>query len=93
MRWEGREQIENNHAALHATIFKSSALKIGDTTVRFLKPDVATARSFWTLSGQMSANGQIVPTRTGILTHVLVRTNGHWLIVLTQNTNISTPGA
>jgi hypothetical protein len=38
-------------------------------------------------------NGQIAPTRTGILTHVLTRINGHWLIVLTQNTDIAKPGS
>jgi uncharacterized protein (TIGR02246 family) len=91
MRWVGREEIEKAHSASHATIFKTSTLKLGETTVRFLKPDVATARSVWTLSGLMSANGQVAPTRTGILTHVLVRTDGHWLIVLSQNTDIAKP--
>jgi uncharacterized protein (TIGR02246 family) len=93
MRWVGREEIKKAHAASHATIFKTSTLKIGETTIRFLKPDVATARSVWTLSGLISANGQVAATRTGILTHVLVRTDGNWLIVLTQNTDIATPSS
>jgi len=92
MRWVGRDAIEQHHAASHATIFKTSTLKIGDTTVRFLKPDVATARCVWILSGMTSENGQAAPTRTGILTHVLARANGHWLIVLSQNTDIVKPG-
>jgi uncharacterized protein (TIGR02246 family) len=92
MRWVGRDAIKQHHAASHATIFKTSTLKIGDTTVRFLKADVATARSVWTLSGITSETGQLAPTRTGILTHVLERIDGHWLIVLTQNTDISKPG-
>jgi uncharacterized protein (TIGR02246 family) len=92
MRWVGRDAIKQHHAASHATIFKSSTLKIGDTTLRFLKADVATARSVWTLSGITSESGQLAPTRTGILTHVLARIDGHWLIVLTQNTDITKPG-
>jgi len=92
LRWVGREDITKAHAAVHATIFKTSTLKIGETTVRFLKPDVATARSVCTLTGQMSPNGQEVPTRTVILTHVLVGTDAHWLIVLTQNTEVVKPG-
>lgn len=91
MRWVGRDAIKQHHAASHATVFKSSTLKIGDTTIRFLKTDVATARSLWTLSGITSETGQLAPTRTGILTHVLERVDGHWLIVLTQNTDISRP--
>jgi uncharacterized protein (TIGR02246 family) len=92
MRWVGRDAIKQHHAASHAAIFKSSALKIGDTVLRFLKTDVATARSVWTLAGITSESAQLVPTRTGILTHVLARIDGHWLIVLTQNTDISKPG-
>jgi uncharacterized protein (TIGR02246 family) len=91
MRWVGRDVIRQNHAASHATIFKSSTLKIGDTTIRFLRPDVATARSVWTLSGITSRSGQSAPTRTGILTHVLTRIDGQWLIELTQNTDITKP--
>jgi uncharacterized protein (TIGR02246 family) len=92
MRWVGRDAIKQHHAASHATIFKSSTLKIGDTTLRFLKADVATARSIWTLSGITSGSGQLAPTRTGILTHVIASIDGHWLIVLTQNTDITKPG-
>jgi uncharacterized protein (TIGR02246 family) len=92
MRWVGRDAIRQHHAASHATIFKSSTLKIVNTTVHFLKADVATARSEWTLSGITSETGQLAPTRTGILTHVLQKFDGHWLIVLTQNTDIAKPG-
>ena len=92
MRWIGREAIRQHHAASHATMFKTSTLRIGDTTARFLKADVATTRSEWTLSGVTAGTGQLAPTRTGILTHVLERIDGHWRIVLTQNTDISMPG-
>jgi len=92
MRWIGRDAIKQHHAASHATIFRSSTLKIEETTLRFLKSDVATARSVWTLSGITSESGQLAPTRTGILTHVLEKIDGHWLIVLTQNTDIAKPG-
>ena len=93
IRWVGRDTIKQHHAASHATIFKSSTLKIGDTTLRFPNTDVATARSVWTLSGITSESGQLVPTRAGILTHVLARIDGHWLIVLSQNTDITKPGS
>ena|ERR1700761_3462016 len=92
MRWVARDAIKQHHVASHATIFKSSTLKVGDTTLRFLKTDVATARSVWTLSGITSESGQLVPTRTGIFPHVLARIDGHWLIVLSQNTDITKPG-
>src|ERR1039457_5586894 len=36
MRRVGRDEITKAHAAVHATIFKTSTLKIGETTIRFL---------------------------------------------------------
>ncbi len=92
MRWIGRDTIRQRHAASHATMFRASTLRTGDTTIHFLTPDVATARSVWTLSGISAENGEVAPVRTGILTHVLERIDGHWMIVLTQNTDIAKPG-
>ena len=65
MRWVGREEIKKAHAASHATIFKTSTLKLGETTVRFLKPDVATARSVWTLSARCRRTGKSRPRAPG----------------------------
>jgi hypothetical protein len=42
--------------------------------------------------GNHLGDGATRSDRTGILTHVLERIDGHWLIVLTQNTDISKPG-
>ena len=91
MRWIGREAIKQAHAASHATIFKNSTLSIGDTTIHFLTPDIAVARSLWSLSGQTDRGGKEEAPRTGILTHVLTRTAGHWVIVTSQNTDIIKP--
>jgi uncharacterized protein (TIGR02246 family) len=92
MRWVGREAIKQAHLASHSAMFKTSTLQIGDTTIKFLKPDVAIARSLWSLSGIVSPKGDLIPSRTGILTHVLVKSDGHWLIAMTQNTDIVKPG-
>ena len=91
VRWIGREEITKGHAAAHATIFKTSTLRIESTTVHFLKSDLATARLVCTLTGQISPAGRLAPPRTTILTHVLVRAAGHWLIVLSQNTDVAAP--
>ena len=91
MRWIGREAIKQAHAATHATIFKNSTLSIGETTVRFLTSDIAITRSVWSLSGQTDRGGKMEPARTGILTHVLTRAAGNWVIVASQNTGIVKP--
>lgn len=86
--WKGREQIRAAHAATHATMFKDSHLAIDSVSVRFLKPDVAIARSAWQLTGHRSPSGENLPPRHGLLVHVLVRSGARWQIVDSQNTDI-----
>jgi uncharacterized protein (TIGR02246 family) len=93
MRWIGRAAIKEAHVATHTTIFKNSRLRVQETSVRFLKPDVAVARSLWDLTGQTTREGSVAPPRRGILTNVLMKAEGKWRIVVTQNTDIVPAGA
>lgn len=90
-RWIGRPAIQQAHTASHAAQFKNSRLRIGDTTVRFPKPEVAVARSVWDLEGHTSPTGEPQPPRKGILTNVLANGPAGWKIVTSQNTDIVTP--
>ena len=45
--WKGRPEIKQAHENSHATMFKNSNLSISETSIRFLKPDVAVVRSEW----------------------------------------------
>jgi uncharacterized protein (TIGR02246 family) len=92
-RWIGRTAIQDAHAATHATIFKKSRLRMKETSVRFLKPDVAVARSLWDLTGHTTPAGDVAPPRKGILTNVLTKEKGRWQIVVSQNTDIVPAGA
>jgi uncharacterized protein (TIGR02246 family) len=87
-QWLGRAAIKEAHVASHTTILKNSRLAIGQTSVRFLKPDVAVTRSRWDLTGHTTPAGVGAPPRKGILTNVLVKSKGRWQIVVTQNTDI-----
>jgi uncharacterized protein (TIGR02246 family) len=86
--WRGRKEIKRAHQATHATIFKNSHLVITRVAVRFLRPDVATARSAWELTGHTGPAGEPLPKRTGLLLAVLVRRGDSWSIVDAQNTDI-----
>jgi uncharacterized protein (TIGR02246 family) len=86
--WKGRPEIRQAHEDSHATMFKDSTLSILETSVRFLKPDVAVARTRWELVGMISPQGEMVPPRNGIWTNVLVKEDGRWAIVASQNTDI-----
>jgi uncharacterized protein (TIGR02246 family) len=87
MRWRDKRTIREEHRTLHNSVFRKSTLTARDTTVRFVAPDVAIARSHWDLVGLVSPGGEARPDRRGILTHVLRKQQGKWLIVVTQNTD------
>lgn len=86
--WKGRPEIKQAHEASHATMFKNSSLSVSGTSVWFLKPDVAIARSEWELIGHTDPQGETLPPRKGILTNVMTEKDGRWSIVASQNTDI-----
>src|SRR4030095_2822958 len=88
MLWVGRAAIKDAHVQSHNTIFKKRRLTTDETTVRFLKPDVAVTRSFWRLVGHTTPTGEPGQPRKGIITNVIVKQNDKWQIIVTQNTDI-----
>lgn len=99
--WKGRAEIELHHAYSHGTISKSEAATLNpqlrhygmfrhstmafqSITVRLIRPDLAIAHVSWRLTG----DSRTTVARTGMLTFVLAPTNGRWLIVAAQNTEI-----
>jgi uncharacterized protein (TIGR02246 family) len=86
--WKGAPKIENEHRALHETVFKSSRLSASQVQVKHLGPDVATMHMFWDLNGLVGPDGRALPDRRGVLVHVLVRDGAVWRIATTQNTDI-----
>lgn len=88
VRWIGRHAIREAHAASHATIFKSSQLSLRETSVRFIHPDISVTRSVTEVSGQVNASGDILPPRAAMLTLVMMKQKGQWMIFVGQNTDI-----
>ena len=86
--WKGRPEIKQAHEASHTTMFKNSRLNISETSVRFLNPDVAIARSVGELVGHTNPQGETLPPRKGILTNVMIKWDGRWSIGASQNTDI-----
>ncbi len=91
MHWHGRKEIEDRHANLHATMFRSSTLWIRDYSIRFAAPALALAHVRWQMTGHEAAHlqGWNVPeVRDGLLTLVFVRDEHGWLIAASHNTDI-----
>ncbi len=89
LRLESGEAIKDEHTATHETIFRSSHLKLSDPDIRLLKEDVAVVHVPWELSDVLDPEGKPMPPFNGIVTHVMLRTNNHWVITTTHNTRIT----
>ena len=88
MWWKGRAEIKAAHEFTHSTMFKSSRLTILETSVRFLVPELAIARSRWLLENHVGPDGEPLPARHGVLVNLLARQGGRWSIIDAQNTDI-----
>jgi uncharacterized protein (TIGR02246 family) len=84
--WKGRAEIEKKLTDAYAFVFRESALKIGDVTVRFLNPETAVVHVRWTMTGARTPQGLPTPQQ-GIQTQILQKRAGKWLIAAFQNTN------
>jgi uncharacterized protein (TIGR02246 family) len=82
--WKGCDEIRGAHVSMHAPIFKYSRIMITKIVVRFIKPDVAIARSLWELSGQLGPSGEPLYEKKGILMNVVSLTSSGWKIIDTQ---------
>lgn len=85
----GRSRIEEVHAPMFATVFKSSRQKYTDIKVRFLRPDIASVDVRWEMTGATDAQGNPRPPRNGLLSFVMVKDAGHWEIAVMHNLDIS----
>ena len=87
--WQkGRKMFEEYHVKLHVIQMKESVLAIKNTEVKFIKPDVAVAHVEWGIKGDKNLDGTPRQPRQGIMTWVLEKRKGKWLIIASQNTNI-----
>ena len=90
--YKGRAAFERLMTATHQDgIFKDSTRKTSETTVKFLTPDVAVAHARWTISGDRNRDGSPREPRQGVMTRVVARRDGQWIVVAAHNTNTVAP--
>jgi uncharacterized protein (TIGR02246 family) len=91
----GRQAIEVWHAPMFTQpqtpgipCFVNAHLKVLDTRIRFLREDVATADIKWQQTGAIAPNGRPWGERIGLLSLVLTRESGSWLIASMHNMDL-----
>ena len=82
-RANGRAEIEKLFADEHATIFKGTHITFTEGTIHFVKPDVAIFTSDYEVPGAHPPNSAEM-TLKGIVTSVMVKTNGKWWTLSTR---------
>jgi uncharacterized protein (TIGR02246 family) len=77
--WIGKKDIEDRHA--NARIFKSSHAELKPDSIRLLTPDIALVHVSWTITG----DPRDPQPRGYLMTMVVSKREGRWLIVAAQN--------
>ena len=91
MSAHGRSDIEKFHAPVFATMFKDSILKITQSKIRYIKPDVAAVDAQWEMTGAKTSDAHDIPLRKGLLDLVLIKQAGQWHIAIMHNLELPAP--
>ena len=83
----GREDFEKYHARLLSGRFNQSTMTVLQTAVRFLRPDLAIVHWSWKIAGDRNADGTLREPRYGMMTMIVEKQHGRWLVVASQNDN------
>jgi len=84
----GRSEVEKFHAPRFTSTFKDTYLKITQSKIRLIKPDVAAVDAWWEMTGVKSPEGQDVPPRKGLLNFIMTKKSDTWLITIMHNMDL-----
>ncbi|MDB5450806.1 MAG: hypothetical protein JWQ52_1934 [Phenylobacterium sp.] len=85
--WLHGRDFEAYHDRILKGRFKASTNRPLATKVSFIRPDIAVVRWSWKIDGEALADGTPAPTRYGLMTFIVEKRDGKWLITNAQNTN------
>ncbi len=88
----GRAAIEASHAAIFRTLFKDSALTATDTSVRFIRADVAAVDVRWEMTATgRDPEGPAWSTRHGLMSMLATELAGAWRVTVCHNQDLPPP--
>lgn len=88
---QGRSDFETYHARLLNDRFLRATMAPLQIRVRLLHPNIAVVHWTWRIAGDKNLDGTERRPRYGMMTMVVEKQNGAWLVVAAQNDN-ATPG-
>jgi uncharacterized protein (TIGR02246 family) len=87
--FKSRAEFRERMAQTHRGVFKDSKRQTLETSVRFLSPDIAIVHARWEMSGLRNRDGSAREPWQGIITRVVLKRNGNWLVVAAHNIDLA----
>ncbi|WIG97779.1 SgcJ/EcaC family oxidoreductase [Myxococcus sp. SDU36] len=90
--FEGRDEIQQRHAGIFASIFKGSQSQVTVRKVQFIREDLAIVDATHAVTGHPGLPPGVQDTEPGLLRtqmrYVMKHANGQWQILAGQNTDV-----
>ena len=103
VRWVGwrgdvaqsRKEVEDNHAALFADLYKNTHRADSVKSVRYLGSELASVDDYWTMTGARKRDGTDWPYRAGYASFLMAKRGGRWIVIVshTADFNAKAPAA
>jgi uncharacterized protein (TIGR02246 family) len=78
----GWKELEDHYNAIFTTFLKDAHRSDNVKSIRFLTPEIASVDIDWQMTGAKTRDGQDVPNRKGLLTWIVTKHNGQWMITI-----------
>lgn len=89
MWWHGVEEHKYALDIFMNMMFNKTTHKVLNSEIRMLRPDLALVRQKWELEGWVMPDGTDMSAfSTGVMTMIMEKRNGKWLIIDGHNTSI-----
>ena len=78
----GWKELENHYNEIFTTFLKDAQRTDTVKSIRFLTPEIASVDIDWQMTGAKTRDGKDAPNRTGLLTWIVTKHNGQWMITI-----------
>ena len=78
----GWKELEDHYTEIFTTFLKDAHRTDTVKSIRFLTPEIASVDIDWQMTGAKTRDGKDVPNRKGLLTWIVTKRNGQWMILI-----------
>ena len=78
----GWKELESHYNEIFTTFLKDAQRTDTVKSIRFLTPEIASVDIDWQMTGAKTRDGKDAPNRKGLLTWIVTKHNGQWMITI-----------